>query len=264
VWGGDGTITVYTAEEGCDNWNSILPHEFGHWMGLKNTNCTNYLMPEELSGLTGPVDNECWRVDRNFYTQTEEDAGEARPGGTTPLVLDLDGGGIPTTNFWTDPVVFDLTGDGSPEHVGWIAPESEDAFLALDLNDNGRIDSGRELFGEATLLPSGGTARHGFAALEVYDAVAHGGNGDGKISAADSVWADLVLWNDWNHDGQSQINEVRRVHRTPLIAMSLRFNRRSYEDDQGNLHFRMGVYWEVGPNGRVQRTGWIEDIVFQH
>ena len=64
---------------------------------------------------------------------------------TDPLVLDLAGNGF-TTRGLDDAVRFDLTGDGRPESIS--APKGDDALLALDRNGNGRIDSGKELFGD--------------------------------------------------------------------------------------------------------------------
>jgi len=35
----------------------------------------------------------------------------------------------------------------------------------MDLDNNGRIDDGRELFGEATRMPDGTTTENGYAAF---------------------------------------------------------------------------------------------------
>ena len=55
---------------------------------------------------------------------------------------------------------FDLDGDGSAELVSWTRLESDDAFLAMDRNGNGRIDDGSELFGNYTPMYPAGRAYH--------------------------------------------------------------------------------------------------------
>lgn len=59
------------------------------------------------------------------------------------------------------------------QKINWT---KKDGFLCLDLNGNGTIDNGGELFGDKTLLADGTTAKNGFEALAQYD-----GNGDGII-----------------------------------------------------------------------------------
>ncbi|HEX6087877.1 MAG TPA: hypothetical protein VF266_25315 [Thermoanaerobaculia bacterium] len=95
----------------------------------------------------------------------------------TPIVLDLAGRGYHLTSV-ADGVMFDLRDDGSPRRTGWTSQESEVAFLAWDRNGNGAIDSGAELFGNATPLRSGARAANGFAALAELDA-----NHDGILDA---------------------------------------------------------------------------------
>ncbi|MBK1717766.1 hypothetical protein CKO27_08955 [Thiocystis violacea] len=96
-----------------------------------------------------------------------------------PLVLDLGGGGIATTGIEAG-VIFDLNGDGRSERMSTVSGDSW--FLALDWNDNGRIDDGRELFGDQN------GAAHGFAELARHDS-----NGDNRIDEGDEVFARLRL-----------------------------------------------------------------------
>jgi len=49
--------------------------------------------------------------------------------------------------------MFDILGDGHPIKMAWTAAMSGNAFLALDRNHNGIIDSGKELFGNVTEQP---------------------------------------------------------------------------------------------------------------
>ena len=67
----------------------------------------------------------------------------------SPLIVDMNHDGYRLTSV-RDGVWFDLDADGTPEPVAWTAPDSDEAFLALDRNGNGFIDSGAELFGNHT------------------------------------------------------------------------------------------------------------------
>jgi len=137
----------------------------------------------------------------------------------SPLVFNMEGAGmVTTTSPYQSPVHFDLDGNGLRESTGWVGAKS--ALLALDLNGNGQIDSGRELFGEATVLVNTREkAEHGYAALAQYDS-----NKDGKIDSLDAIYPKLKLWFDINHDGRSQPHELRSLSQTEVKAISLNYS----------------------------------------
>lgn len=160
----------------------------------------------------------------------------------SPLVLDLSGKGVITTGV-DDPVPFDLDADGEVELVAWTVPGEYNAFLWLDLNHNGIVDDGGELFGTATRLPGGERASNGFEALAVYDREEFGGNGDGIISPGDLVWSSLRLWIDENHDGFSDQEEIRRLGRSGVVSLGLDYTEHPDAfDAAGNLHLYQGRY----------------------
>jgi hypothetical protein len=70
----------------------------------------------------------------------------------SPIIVDTTGGGFQFTAA-NDGVLFDIAGDAHPIKMAWTAAGSHDAFLALDRNHNGKIDSGKELFGNMTEQP---------------------------------------------------------------------------------------------------------------
>lgn len=130
-----------------------------------------------------------------------------------PLVLDLDGDGIELTAgpFAT---VFDHNADALSTGTQWVKPD--DGFLVRDLDGSGTIDSGRELFGDQTVLPSGQNAATGFAALAPLDT-----NGDQHIDAADTAFGELGVWQDANQDGLSQAGEVATLGELGITQINL-------------------------------------------
>ena len=62
-----------------------------------------------------------------------------------PLAIDLDGDGIETVGISStgNPILFDHDADGVKTGTGWL--KGDDAWLVLDRNGNGTIDSGQEL-----------------------------------------------------------------------------------------------------------------------
>jgi hypothetical protein len=163
----------------------------------------------------------------------------------TPIIVDIAGNGFSLTNK-ANGVRFDLNGFGSAEQIPWTALGSDDAWLALDRDGNGIVQNGRELFGNYTPQPPV-PERNGFLALAVFDDPAAGGNGDSWIDRDDSVFGELRLWRDANHDGVSQASELRTLSATGIRRLSLDY-RESLRSDRWGNWFRYGAKVVDGRN----------------
>ncbi|MFC4787458.1 hypothetical protein ACFO6X_00390, partial [Giesbergeria sinuosa] len=144
----------------------------------------------------------------------------------SPLVLDLNGDGVRTVAV-AGGVSFALGADGLLRQTGWVSPE--DGLLVRDLNGDGIINNGRELFGTATELNAGVTAIDGFAALSDLDS-----NGDGRITAQDAAFSELAVWKDADGNGQTGTGELVSLTQAGVAALHLDA-KASAETDNGNL-----------------------------
>jgi hypothetical protein len=80
------------------------------------------------------------------------DAGNCQCEFVSPIIIDTTGKGFHLTSA-ADGVMFDISGDGHPVKLAWTAADSGNAWLALDRNHDGKIGSGKELFGNFTAQP---------------------------------------------------------------------------------------------------------------
>lgn len=148
-------------------------------------------------------------------------------------------------------VRFDLDADGIREQTAWSAVGSDEAFLALDRNENGSIDDYLEVFGNYTpQRPS--KEPNGWLALAVWDDTLNGGNEDGRIDAADAIFSELLLWRDQNHNGVSEGNELRTLVEMDVEYLRLDYGYSDREDEFGN---QFKYFAEVGIAGQ-SRTAW--------
>ena len=155
----------------------------------------------------------------------------SEPDCDTPLVVNFDGG--PIEYGPVAAATFDLSTDGSCTNTAWpTAP-----WLALDRDGDGMIRSGAELFGSATAMSSGGHASNGFAALAELDS-----NLDGKISAADERFSELVLWNDWDADRIGAYAELQPLSQTTLVSIDLGYTSRPECDASGNCGLERAAF----------------------
>lgn len=176
---------------------------------------------------------------------------------SSPILIDVAGNGFSMTSA-ANGVPFDFNGDGKINgKLAWTKTNSDDAWLVLDRNDNNRIDDGTELFGNATPQPAppDGEERQGFRALAEYDKTANGGNNDGKITRRDSVFRKLRLWQDRNHNGVSEAEELSRLPALDVVAVFLDYRESRRTDEHGNrFKYRAKVRDRQGAD--VGRWAW--------
>jgi hypothetical protein len=173
-------------------------------------------------------------------------------GGNSPIVFDMKNNGVLLTNI-AEGTSFDLNANGFAEPCGWTQQYTDDAFLALDNDNDGEIRDATELFGNHT---SG--AADGYMALARYDTSWYGGNGDGIIDSRDTVYTRLKLWYDLDHDGDVDLgvpmspaqaaavgypgfgamNELQPMS-FKVKSINLAYSQYMAEDQYGNM-FRFG------------------------
>lgn len=170
-----------------------------------------------------------------------------------PLVIDLAGDKIALTSI-VEGVRFDQDGSGNKVQMGWVSG-ADNAFLVHDLNHNGVIDNGTELFGTFTHLGNGSLAADGFEALKDLDS-----NGDGVFDAKDAAFKEVLLWIDKNHDGISQPSELFSLAAKGVVSVDLKSVNRINTDGQGNQTTLRSLATVMVNGKSVQRV--VADIWF--
>ncbi|HJR09256.1 MAG TPA: hypothetical protein VJ842_18500 [Pyrinomonadaceae bacterium] len=174
----------------------------------------------------------------------------------SPIVIDTLGDGFSLTSG-TDGVSFNIDGDGIPERLSWTTADSDDAFLFLDRNQNGIVDSGQELFGNFTPQPAppAGVGKNGFLALSVYDRTGNGGNEDGVIDVGDTIFTRLRLWQDTNHNGVSEPQELHTLQSLNVVRLHLNYKESKRTDEHGN-RFRYRAKIDDARGAKAGRWAW--------
>ncbi len=199
----------------------------------------NYLLSEDeelLQALIKEIQGEA---------EAYEKAGDAQPP-SDPLILDLGAAGIQLHSL-ENGVYFDLDNNGFAERTAWI--DTEDGFLALDRNDNGRIDNGGELFGDQVILKNGSKSSSGFEALAEYDE-----NADDIIDSQDEIFDKLLIWTDKNHNGISETDELAALEQYHIISISLKHVEQSVVDEETGTRIAETAKVKMNIEGTVSQA----------
>lgn len=135
-----------------------------------------------------------------------------------PLIIDLNGDRNVITARDSVAAYFDIDNDGFSERVSWA--RAGDGFLVRDLDGNGLIETGLEMFGTgavdsaaAQIQPFG---EDGFVELALLDS-----NLDGAITAADTLFSQLRVWIDANLDARTDAGELVTLESLGIVSISL-------------------------------------------
>ncbi|WP_169310336.1 hypothetical protein [Pseudothermotoga thermarum] len=154
-----------------------------------------------------------------------------------PLVLNFEGSHV---EFSDKIVKLDITLDGILDEFKFVSENS--GFLVLDLNNNGVVDDGRELFGPTT--------GSGFKELAVYDS-----DKNGWIDEADPIFFKLKIWS-LDENGEPKLFNLLEKNVGAIYLGFVRTGFDVYDSEQfvGRLQ-NSGVFLsENGKPGTVQQV----------
>ncbi|ADL52545.1 calcium-binding protein [Clostridium cellulovorans] len=150
-----------------------------------------------------------------------------------PVIVDLDGNGIEISPL-KDGVNFDLDNNGFAEKIQWV--NNADGVLARDLNGNGKIDNGSEVFGDRVVMSNGKFSHNGYEALRDLDV-----NNDYVLDDKDAAFKTLKMWIDKNSDGITDKGELYTLAQLGIEALNL--NKEIIDDSNpGVIKQKIGNY----------------------
>lgn len=150
------------------------------------------------------------------------------------LILDLEGDGLKFDSLKANEGIYwDIDNDGFREATAW----PHDAFLMIDLNDNGRVTNHAELFG----MPG----------MNSYDVLAQkDDNKDGVIDKKDAIWPQLRVWLDANRSGNTDPGEMTTLADKKIYSIELKVNRER-KMDNGTTLLSRGAFRMLDAAGKA-------------
>jgi hypothetical protein len=191
------------------------------------------------------------------------------PAGTgcgSPILIDTTGKGFHFTDPNKECVMFDLENTGKPKCYSWPKAGSGNAWLVYDRDNDGKIDSGAELFGSFTPHSDGDylvalglpkpTPANGFIALMWFDQPQQGGSNRLEIDKTNPLWSHLYLWIDTHcqkHVGEpcsALPTELHRPEEFKIYSLGVVYTSDKKQDKYGNW-FRF--YAQVNPKSEAMQ-----------
>lgn len=178
-------------------------------------------------------------MSREYLEQSDVSVrlGDAARQAKDPLVINFNGSAAQLTSTKFS---FDLDADGTAEQISFVTPGS--GFLALDKNQDGKINNGSELFGPAS--------GNGFSELAVYDQ-----DGNLWIDENDAVFGQLKIWSK-DPQGNDQLATLKKagVGAIYLGNVATEFSLKDASNRLDGQIRSSGVYLsENGAAGNVQQ-----------
>jgi len=223
-----------------DNQNGCSPQRFWAWCNRRNPSYPDIWDRYIRNWVDDRCDGTMRETGTQYSTWYCTSSTNERYECTTPLVLSFD----------SAPVRFERTNGtfaftpGAPVASDW--PSAATPWLARDLNQNGRIDDGSELFGSNTRLGDR-TAANGFEALDALDE-----NRDGVVDARDPAFDELRLWRDSDGDKRSTPRELSRLSDVGVASLRTSYQVVPRCDVRGNCEQERGSFtMTYGTKGSV-------------
>lgn len=183
-------------------------------------------------------------MSRRFEEYYEENVVTSIKSFKDPLVINLN---TNIAQVSDQKFFFDLDCDGEEEEISSLQAGS--GFLALDLNGDGQINDGSELFG----TKSG----DGFKDLSKYDL-----DGNGWIDEADSIWEKLLIWTK-DENGEDKMYHLSDlgVGAIGLSRVGTQFSLNAEETNETNAMIRKtGIF--LYENGTVSTLQQLDMAVY--
>ena len=172
----------------------------------------------------------------------------------SPLIVDLDGDGVETTTA-ENGTHFDHDNNGFAEKTSWVG--KDDGLLVRDINGNGQIDDGTELFGNNSVLSNGQKAANGFEALKDLDS-----NNDGIFDSSDTAWNQVNVWKDSNLNGKVDEGELLTLEQAGIENIDLNYQNSNTVDTNGNTVGQIGSFdKENGTQGNISDIWFNTDLM---
>lgn len=154
-----------------------------------------------------------------------------------PLVINFEG---PAAELTQTKFRFDLDADGEEDQISFLKPGS--GFLVQDLDEDGRVTDGREVFG----------ALSGDAYA---DLAAHDEDGNGWLDEGDAIFSKLRIWTK-NAQGQDQLFALgeKGIGALFLGAVASPYSLKNPDNELQGAVRRTGVFLrEDGSAGTMQQ-----------